>query len=206
MENHSKRLKRALEQFVPASTVDEMTKQFEQIAQIVFNGRFVVNKAYEIYPIEIEFYFYDEAHKTIVDPQMYHVGKDIPYFPIGSVCPNRSGVDVTFEREGQYRASFLIRGYEYKSIAGDEETYINNDKKDHLKFKPQYLWEDLFGNASVLENGLSMVWVDNDDYHEVRVDQHARVGIHIVEGETNDRLWSFTNMDLAEEKCEAKCK
>lgn len=206
MENHSKRLKRTLEQFVPASTVDEMTKQFEQIAQIVFNGRFVVNKTYEIYPIEIEFYFYDEAHKTIVDPQMYHVGKNIPYFPIGSVCPNRSGVDVTFEREGQYRASFLIRGYKYKPIAGGEKPYVNRYKKAPLKFKPQYLWEDLFGNASVLENGLSMVWVDNDDYHEVNIKSAPRLRVHIVEGETKDRLWRFTNMDLAEEKCEAKCK
>lgn len=38
---------------------------------------------------------------------MYHVG-DVPYFPVGAICPNRSGVDMTFEREGKYRASFIV--------------------------------------------------------------------------------------------------
>lgn len=78
------RLQEALEQFTPANSVNELTQQFENIAQIVFNGRFVVNKEYEIYPIEIEFYFQDEENGTIIEPQMYHVG-DVPYFPIGSL-------------------------------------------------------------------------------------------------------------------------
>ena len=82
------RLQEALEQFTPANSVNELTQQFENIAQIVFNGRFVVNQEYEIYPIEIEFYFQDEENGTIIEPQMYHVG-DVPYFPIGSLCPNR---------------------------------------------------------------------------------------------------------------------
>lgn len=199
MNNQSKRLKNALEQFVPAQTVSEMTKQFEQIAQIVFNGRFVVNNEYEIYPIEIEFYFNDEEHSSIIDPQMYHVGNKVPYFPIGSVCPNRSGVDVTFEREGKYRASFLIRGYMYKSIIeGEEETFVNRDDKDPMPFKPQYLWDDLFGNASVLDKGLSVCWVDNEDYKEVRMKSAPRIRVDIVKGETEDRLWRFTNLDMAE--------
>lgn len=150
------RLQEALEQFTPANSVNELTQQFENIAQIVFNGRFVVNKEYEIYPIEIEFYFQDEENGTIIEPQMYHVG-DVPYFPIGSLCPNRSGVDMTFEREGKYRASFLIRGYTYKSLI-DEEIYTNKvNSKNMPKFKPQYLWEDLFGNASVFGQGLSII-------------------------------------------------
>lgn len=40
------RLQEALEQFTPANSVNELTQQFENIAQIVFNGRFVVNKEY----------------------------------------------------------------------------------------------------------------------------------------------------------------
>lgn len=41
--NHLKRLQNALERFAPANTVSGLTKQFEDIAQIVFNGRYVVN-------------------------------------------------------------------------------------------------------------------------------------------------------------------
>ena len=96
------RLKNALNEFTPGNSVSELTKQFESIAEVVFNGRLVVNGNYEIYPVEIEFYFHDEENGIIIEPQMYHVGA-LPYFPIGSICPNRSGVDITFEREGKYR-------------------------------------------------------------------------------------------------------
>ena len=100
------KLQETLEQFTPANSIDKLTIQFENIAQVVFNGRFVVNGEYEIYPIEIEFYYHDEEKGTIIEPQMYHI-KELPYFPIGSLCPNRSGVDMTFEREGKYRASVV---------------------------------------------------------------------------------------------------
>lgn len=195
------RLQDALEQFVPANTVDGLTEQFESIAQIVFNGRFVVNGEYEIYPIDIEFYFHDEENKSITEPQMYHVGKNLPYFPIGSICPNRSGIDMTFEREGKYRASFLIRGYTYKSLAkDDEETYTNKTSQklkdgEIEKFKPQYLWEDLLGNASIFGNGLSIVWADNEDYNKVRIRSSARVNVPKIEGEKEDRMWRFSNLD-----------
>lgn len=194
------RLQNALEQFIPAKTVNGLTKQFEDIAQIVFNGRYVVNEEYEIYPIDIEFYFQDEENKSIIEPQMYHVG-DVPYFPIGAICPNRSGVDMTFEREGKYRASFLIRGYTYKSLLNDnEDTFTNKTSKELKegeidKFKPQYLWEDLFGNASIFGKGLSIVWVDNDDYNEVDIKSSARINVRKIEGEETDRMWRFTNLD-----------
>lgn len=188
------RLQEALEQFTPANSVNELTQQFENIAQIVFNGRFVVNKEYEIYPIEIEFYFQDEENGTIIEPQMYHVG-DVPYFPIGSLCPNRSGVDMTFEREGKYRASFLIRGYTYKSLI-DEEIYTNKvNSKNMPQFKPQYLWEDLFGNASVFGQGLSIIWVDNEEYKKVRILSSTRINVHKIENEPTDRMWRFTNLN-----------
>lgn len=198
--NTLQRLQNALEQFIPAKTVDGLTKQFEDIAQIVFNGRYVVNEEYEIYPIDIEFYFQDEENKSIIEPQMYHVG-DVPYFPIGAICPNRSGVDMTFEREGKYRASFLIRGYTYKSLLNDNEDIFTNKTSKELKeeeidkFKPQYLWEDLFGNASIFGKGLSIVWVDNDDYNEVDIKSSARINVRKIEGEETDRMWRFTNLD-----------
>jgi hypothetical protein len=194
------RLQNALEQFIPANTINELTKQFKDIAQIVFNGRYVVNGEYEIYPIDIEFYFHDEENKSIIEPRMYHKG-DVPYFPVGAVCPNRSGVDMTFEREGKYRASFLIRGYTYKSLVKDDEKTYTNKASQKLKegeidkFKPQYLWEDLFGNTSIFENGLSIVWKDNENYNEVHIKSSARINVPIIEGEETDRMWRFTNLD-----------
>lgn len=187
------RLKNALNEFTPGNSISDLTKQFESIAEVVFNGRLVVNESYEIYPVEIEFYFHDEENGIIIEPQMYHVGA-LPYFPIGSICPNRSGVDITFEKEEKYRASFLIRGYIYKSLVENEDPYINRDKKS-TAFKPQYLWEDLFGNASILDKGLSITWVDNTDYKKIKMKSSPRVNIHKIEGEAEDRMWRFTNLD-----------
>ncbi len=188
------RLRNTLNEFTPGNSVSELTKQFESIAEVVFNGRFVVNESYEIYPVEIEFYFHDEENGIIIEPQMYHVGA-LPYFPIGSICPNRSGVDITFEREGKYRASFLIRGYIYKSLVENGDPYINRDMKKSTAFKPQYLWEDLFGNASILDKGLFITWVDNADYKKIKMKSSPRVNIHKIEGESEDRMWRFTNLD-----------
>lgn len=188
------KLQETLEQFTPANSIDKLTIQFENIAQVVFNGRFVVNGEYEIHPIEIEFYYHDEEKGTIIEPQMYHI-KELPYFPIGSLCPNRSGVDMTFEREGKYRASFLIRGYTYKSLV-DGEVYTNRDiSKKAIVFKPQYLWEDLFGDATLFKQGLSIIWVDNDEFNKVRIKSSARINVHKIEGEETDRMWRFTNLD-----------
>lgn len=188
------KLQETLEQFTPANSIDKLTIQFENIAQVVFNGRFVVNGEYEIHPIEIEFYYHDEEKGTIIEPQMYHI-KELPYFPIGSLCSNRSGVDMTFEREGKYRASFLIRGYTYKSLV-DGEVYTNRDiSKKAIVFKPQYLWEDLFGNATLFKQGLSIIWVDNDEFNKVRIKSSARINVHNIEGEETDRMWRFTNLD-----------
>lgn len=188
------KLQETLEQFTPANSIDKLTIQFENIAQVVFNGRFVVNGEYEIHPIEIEFYYHDEEKGTIIEPQMYHI-KELPYFPTGSLCPNRSGVDMTFEREGKYRASFLIRGYTYKSLV-DGEVYTNRDiSKKAIVFKPQYLWEDLFGNATLFKQGLSIIWVDNDEFNKVRIKSSARINVHKIEGEETDRMWRFTNLD-----------
>ena len=191
--NTTKRLKETLERFVPADTVAGLTRQFEEVAQVVFNGRFVVNGAYEIYPVDIEFYFHREDNGSIVEPQMYHKG-NVPYFPVGSICPNRSGIDMTFEREGKYRASFLIRGYTYKSILGEGETYTNSDGKIPDSYKPQYLWEDLLGNAPLLGEGLSIMWIDDEEFKEVRMKSSPRVNIHKIEGEAEHRMWRFTKL------------
>ena len=102
---------------------------------------------------------------------------------------------MTFEREGKYRASFLIRGYTYKSLV-DGEVYTNRDiSKKAIVFKPQYLWEDLFGNTTLFKQGLSIMLVDNDEFNKVRIKSSARINVHKIEGEETDRMWRFTNLD-----------
>lgn len=189
------KLKEVLEQFTPVYTIDGLTRQFEDIAQVVFNGHFVVNGEYEIYPIDIEFYFHDEENGIIVEPQMYHKG-DLPYFPVGSIYPHSSGVDMTFEREGKYRASFLMRGYTYKSVSGEKEEYTNKTNNKKSPFRSQYLWEDLLGNASVFGRGLNIVWVDNAEFKKVNIASSARVNVNKISGENGDRMWHFINLDM----------
>lgn len=56
----------------------------------------------------------------------------------------------------------FVSAYTYRSSVNDNETFTNKTSKklkegEIDKFKPQYLWEDLFGNASIFENGLFIV-------------------------------------------------
>lgn len=187
-----------------------LDKRFMELAKHVFNGHFDVNGAYEIRPLDIEFYFHQEDG-FVKEPQMYHKGA-LPYFPMFTLCPNRSGVDVTFENKKQKtRASFLIRGYEYKDVGGkpeEIEEYVNTESSS-LKvdtegniiehFRPQYLWEDLFGNASI-DKSLTIKWVDGPhNYDESDIIPSERLNVKALEGE-NRRMWRFTNDTYLREK------
>ena len=115
---------------------DQLIEKFEDIAKAsIYGGHFRVNDDYNIYIHEIEFYFHseNESESTIHDWAMYHrnhKGINVDYFPVGSLHPHRSGIDVTFERKDSYRASFLIRKYRI----GDKVIKM-----------PSYLREDLLG-------------------------------------------------------------
>lgn len=135
------------------ATFDSISELFNKIAIVVFyGGYFLINGKTKIYPLDIEFYLYGERKddpEWMQDYNMYHHGKDVPYFPKeGSLHPHNSGVDVTFENEEkEYRASFLIRAYRN-----------NTDKKKETH--PTYLREEMFGEASFSGNGLNIIWVD----------------------------------------------
>ena len=67
----------------------------------------------EIYPTAIELYYHEEGAGRFKDPIMYHTNdrkradhpdffdkrgiESIPYFPVGSLNPHTSGIDITFE-------------------------------------------------------------------------------------------------------------
>lgn len=161
------RLYKALCDFKGANgKIDNLTAQFEDIAKAAFyTGHFLVNDTNRIYITDIEFY-YHEDNGAIKDEVKYHRNdkkETLPYFPIGSLHPHQSGVDITFENPNcseQYRASFLIRGYEIR------DTNYNCIYKNEIsnKTRPTYLWDDLFGETPFLSLGhLNLRWIDEDD-------------------------------------------
>lgn len=103
---------------------DAVAECFEHCAkQILCNGYFLVNGKYIIDLGAIELYYHEEEGE-IKDYIMYHTNahtsksrifnlnnNGFPYFKFGSFNLHQSGVDVTFEKPNEYRASFLIRSY-----------------------------------------------------------------------------------------------
>lgn len=158
--------------------------KLHDIAKVVLSGGyFLVNGETKIYPMDIEFYLYDERDETrtwMRDANMYHKGKNVPYFPVvGTFYPNESGVDVTFENPNQgYRASFLIRAYKYDDCKSVVRT-------------PRYLWEDLFGYGSFFNGGLNIKWVDAPEGAEVDITPDVRRNLKNGKGEPDTNLWRF---------------
>lgn len=187
-----KSLPTLLNEFSPAPTVDGLSLQFEAIAKAaLFGGYFSVNEdEYRIYLLDIEFYFNSE-NGGVTEPAMYHQGRDLPFFPKGSLCPNQSGVDVTFEDDENksYRASFLIRGYKF--VQGKEE-YVNNTSSKN--YSPRFLWDDLFGNASCVGVGKRLVveWKNEEYSEDCKVKVSTRVNLN---GLTAERPWRFSKID-----------
>ncbi len=134
-------------------------------------------------PTVIELYYHEEGDGRFKDPIMYHTNdrkyyefykdkfeeyKDrrdrknyfdrrgissLPYYPVGSLNPHPSGIDVTFENPSErYRASFLIREYEV-SFDGGKPVPIPNSTD---------LYDDLLLNGITLENADWIEWVDGD--------------------------------------------
>ena len=159
---------------------NQLTQKFKEIAKAaLYGGHFCVNDDFCIYLHEIEFYYHseNEAESTIHDWAMYHRGSNIEYFPVGSLHPHKSGIDVTFERKGSYRASFLIRKYRI----GKE--IINS---------PTYLREDLIGyTGCILGDGPHISWVD---------DSYDKACIPANDSRINLRAYDSTGKPLSDEQ------
>lgn len=176
-------------------TIKELGAEFERIAKsAIYGGHFRVNEEFNIYIEELEFYFHseDDSISTVHDWAMYHRNtekEETEYFPIGSLHPHRTGVDVTFEKPKIYRASFLIRKYKIES-----KTYS----------QPTYLREDLFGyTGCILGDGPKIRWEDNDtlDYNNYEVLKAPRINVgayeadgNRIKGEFDSREWRFTRV------------
>ena len=174
----------------------QLACEFEKIARsAIYGGHFRVNDDFDIYIREIEFYFHseNESESSIHDWAMYHRGTNVDYFPVGSLHPHRSGIDVTFERRGSYRASSLIREYQIG--------------EDIIK-SPSYLREDLIGyTGCILGDGPRILWRDDPYDESMIVLKSARINVRAYDGDGNPlvdeqgnkqydlRLWRFSKTE-----------
>lgn len=131
-------------------------------------GKVLVRK---IQPTVLELYYHEEKDGGFRDPIMYHTDyrkrtekkadkktyfdlagiSSLPYYPIGSLNPHTSGIDVTFENaQEKYRASFLIREYKVEYEEGIERIVKNSTD----------IYDDLLLNGFSLENSDWIEWVD----------------------------------------------
>ena len=130
-----------------------------------------------IQPTVLELYYHEEKDGGFRDPIMYHTDyrkrtekkakgetyfslsglTELPYYPIGSLNPHTSGIDVTFENaQEKYRASFLIRAY---SVTYENE---NENGKTRTVDNSTEIYDDLLLNGISLENADWIEWVDDN--------------------------------------------
>ena len=120
------------------------------------------------------------------DPVMYHTkdheGKQLDYYPLGSINCHLSGIDVTFEnKEKQYRASFLIREYCVKEYVDGK--WVDKENKAREK-RPTYLYEDMFMNIP-LSDGFNVKWVNVESINPAE-EIHNKPRVNVAEYERNN--------------------
>ena len=154
---------------------------FEPCAERILSGHFKVtnNEAGKpvvrtIQPTAIELYYHEEGEGRFKDPIMYHTNdrkvwtkenyfKDrgiegLPYYPIGSLNPHTSGIDVTFENaKERYRASFLLREYKVSYEGGKTVKVVNSTE----------IYDDMLLNGITLDKADWIEWCDETEKVEV---------------------------------------
>jgi hypothetical protein len=172
-----------------------LADEFMKVAQAAFHsGYFKINGDQEEYKIEItciEFY-YEEIAGPIKDQYKYLKGQDGLDYPVGSLCPHESGIDIMFEKpkDGFY-ASFLIRGYKstYNKSNQKDSIVYENKKKDGWKTRD--LWYELFGAANMLNSGsFAIEWIDNGEDYSGSPKPSIDSRIHL--NEPDNRKWRYT--------------
>ena len=172
---------------------EELSKQFSELATKIFNtGYFEVNGCRRIYPTVIEFYYHEEVEGGLLDPIMYHTNlnnkEQVDYYPLGSFNFHVSGLDVTFEKEGKYRASFLIREYDVYSLK--DGVWL----KDKSEARSTYIYEDMLMRLSVF-NGISIRWVSEQSECEYGVTTTERKNVASYHKEENKYVKDGINND-----------
>ena len=162
---------------------------FMPCAQSILAGFFTVTNQEgggmvirEIHPTAIELYYHEEGDERFKDPIMYHTDdrkkaehpdffqkrgiNSIPYFPVGSIHPHTSGIDITFENpELMYRASFLIREYNVVYVKGEPPVKVKNSTE---------IYDDMLIQGIPLENSDWMEWHDGGMIDEKNIERCGR--------------------------------
>lgn len=154
---------------------------FEPCAEKILAGHFKVTNTEDgkpivrtIQPTAIELYYHEEGVGRFKDPIMYHTNdrkiwsnksyfKDrgidgLPYYPIGSLNPHTSGIDITFENaKERYRASFLIREYKISYESNKVVKVVNSTE----------IYDDMLLNGIMLDKADWVEWCDGTEKVEV---------------------------------------
>ncbi len=167
-----------------------VAKCFEDCAkEILCNGYFLVNNTYIIDLGAIELYYHEEEG-SIKDHIMYHTnehpskskafeknGNKYPYFNFGSFNLHQSGVDVTFENEGQhYRASFLIRSYRVFKKEEEDKIYGTLEPFDKCS---THIFDDMFYEGITFDGKKRTIikWVVFDKKCSLDPKRYPRVNV-----------------------------
>ena len=195
-----------------------LEKQFEEIAKyLICGGYFLCNNKYRLYISSVEFYYHEEIERDgrIVDPIMYHRNKwnnyinaweEFEFFPIGTLYPHQSGVDITFECPGKYRASALIREF-YITKADNPNMYHNWKyysseagwgEQRSIDKRPSYVYEWLFNGLGVSSS--MFVWIEENN-HMVKLSPLPDTRINVYKYENVDTPEKYK---ITKEKCDRK--
>lgn len=178
--------------------LSSLSSQFEAIAKdVLLGGCFEINGVRRIYPLEIEFYYHEEGEDGLKDPVMYHTddheGRQLEYYPLGSLNCHISGMDITFENEEKkYRASFLIREYRVEEYVEGE--WVNKKVREK---RPTYLYEDMFMNFPLFD-GIDVKWVNVEPIN-LAEDIFRKQRINVAEYE-RDNEGKFKKVEISEDE------
>lgn len=206
-------------QVIGVTKEEELQKIFKDLLApaFLYGGYIQVRNDYEVYIRTVEFYFHSEKD-GIHDPIVYHrnnryIEGEVPYFPKMFLHAHASGFDITFENEGKYRASALIRSYEVKEAKNKDAKnkdvkYLIWDKEKEMFVKSEkygyntqstYLYT-LLNGFSLIENDNDIKWQDkNREYSKDSIEERKRQNVYQFDAEGKKvkctRKWSFTRKE-----------
>ena len=167
----------------------ELEDSFERLAKyLLYRGYFKCSERYDFYITSIEFYYHEE-NGVIKDPIVYHrnrrkwnkksqmvLHETKPYFEIGTINLHMSGIDITFERSGKYRASALIRAFRVY----DKQDNLWLDEDD----RSTYVYEYLFDGLNVDKTLTQLDWMEIDNAEPEHLPSTIRKNVfHYVHSE-----------------------
>lgn len=156
---------------------DKLEELFAELARvIIYGGHLRVNDKFDIYARSVEFYFHTEekGHDNgfVRDPVMFHrssmegeTPRDPHFFTLGYFYLHRFGLDITFEKEGKYRASALIKSFNVNVVDGHDESFAWEGKDVDKDWASSYIYDYIqFEERRGAEpNGdIHVEWIDDD--------------------------------------------